>query len=122
MLRDAAETARFLVMKEIVADPIVEEFSARVRTALGTRLLAVYWFGSRARGEGRDDSDYDLLVATRTRIEVEERHKVSDISVGLTGKYRKVLDVHYADEARLHGRNSVLSPFRAHVMAEGVRV
>jgi len=109
-------------MKGHRTDPVVAEFGTLVRKVLGSRLVAVYWFGSRARGEGRDDSDYDLLVATRTRIEVEERHKVSDISVGLTGKYRKVLDVHYADEGRLHGQGGVLSPFRAHVVAEGVRV
>ncbi len=109
-------------MKQRKTDPIVKEFGSRVRRVLGPKLMAIYWFGSRTRDEGCDDSDYDLLVATHTPIEVAERHAVSDISVGLTAKHRKVLDVHYADEARLDRRKSLLSPFRAQVLAEGLRV
>ena len=109
-------------MKQETTDPVVKEFGDRVRETLGPRLVAIFWFGSRARGEGHDDSDYDFLVETHVPIDVADRHAVSDISVGLTGKHRKVLDVHYADEARLDGRRSLISPFRAQVLAEGVRL
>jgi len=113
---------RKMQTETIDKDPVVEEFGARVRRALGRKLVAIFWFGSRARGEGRDDSDYDFLVATHAPIDIADRHAVSDISVGLTGKHRKVLDVHYADEARLDGRRNLLSPFRVQVLAEGVRL
>jgi predicted nucleotidyltransferase len=109
-------------MKQETTDPVVREFRNRVRKTLGSRLVAIFWFGSRARGEGHDESDYDFLVATHAPIDAADRHAVSDISVGLAGKHRKVLDVHYADEARLEGRTNLLSPFRAHVLAEGIRL
>jgi predicted nucleotidyltransferase len=103
-------------------DPIVEEFGARVRQVLGRNVVTIYWFGSRSRGEGREDSDYDFLIATREPIPAADRHLVSDISVGLTGKYRKVMDVHYADEKRLDRGRTLLTPFRARVLEEGVPV
>ncbi len=44
--------------KEEIPDQVV----AALRTALGDRLVAVVLFGSRARGEAREDSDWDVLV------------------------------------------------------------
>ena len=38
------------------------EFSARVRTCFGARLLRLVLFGSQARGEATGDSDVDVLV------------------------------------------------------------
>ena len=46
----------------------VDRFVAALETKLGDELLAVWLFGSRARGEpaGDADSDVDLMVITRT--------------------------------------------------------
>ncbi len=44
---------------------VLEAFVAELRDALGERLVAVWLFGSRARGEpGGPDSDVDLLVVS----------------------------------------------------------
>lgn len=44
------------------ADPVLDRFRAAVRRTYGDRLGRVVLYGSRARGEGRPDSDYDLAV------------------------------------------------------------
>lgn len=44
----------------IARDEPLERFVARIVDALHPE--AIYLFGSRARGEGRADSDYDFLV------------------------------------------------------------
>ena len=46
----------------------VDRFVAALEDALGDELLAVWLYGSRARGEpvGDEDSDVDLMVITRT--------------------------------------------------------
>ena len=41
-------------------DPLLEEIVARIRRA--SRPQRIILFGSRARGEARPNSDYDLLV------------------------------------------------------------
>ncbi len=109
-------------MKRTVADPVVEEFSARVRAELGTRVLAVYWFGSRARGEGRDDSDYDFLVETAVPVTEDERDRVADVSVAISGEQGVALDVHYRDSKRMDRHRGVWTPFLDAVTEEGVRV
>lgn len=44
---------------------VVQAFAAELREVLGERLIAVWLFGSRARGEpGTPESDVDLLVVS----------------------------------------------------------
>jgi uncharacterized protein len=53
---------------------IMREFAARVREALPGRIKAVYFYGSRARGDAEVDSDYDLaLVVDRRDEELDDR-------------------------------------------------
>jgi predicted nucleotidyltransferase len=44
------------------SDPVLNRFKAALDTMYGSRMERVVLFGSRARGEARDDSDYDIAV------------------------------------------------------------
>jgi len=46
-------------------DPILARFRAALGALYGNRLERVVLFGSRARGEARADSDYDIAVFVR---------------------------------------------------------
>jgi len=46
-------------------DPIMSRFRAALDKAYGARLERVVLFGSRARGDARPDSDYDVAVFLR---------------------------------------------------------
>lgn len=48
-------------------DPVVQEFAALLRQRLGTHLRQILLFGSRARGDAQDGSDYDMLVVVDHR-------------------------------------------------------
>jgi predicted nucleotidyltransferase len=48
-----------------IDDPILKRFRAELDALYGDRIERVVLFGSRARGEARDDSDYDLAVFLR---------------------------------------------------------
>lgn len=109
-------------MKRIETDPVVAEFSARVRHVLGEQLRNVYWFGSRARGEGREDSDYDILIETATPITAQQRDRIADISVDISGERHVVFDVHFRDSQRMNRERSVWTPFLDAVVEEGVLV
>jgi predicted nucleotidyltransferase len=43
-------------------DPVLHRFRAAVAATYGARLQRVVLFGSRARGDHRPDSDYDIAV------------------------------------------------------------
>ncbi len=46
----------------VLNDPIIYFFSKNLKSSLAQHLTAVSLFGSRARGDERDHSDYDFLV------------------------------------------------------------
>jgi uncharacterized protein len=46
-------------------DPILERFRTAVKGIYGDRVERVVLFGSRARGDARPDSDYDIAVFLR---------------------------------------------------------
>src|ERR687890_2521599 len=46
----------------LAADPILKRFRATLDEIYGDRLERVVLFGSRARGDAGEDSDYDIAV------------------------------------------------------------
>jgi predicted nucleotidyltransferase len=46
----------------VTADPILKRFRAALAEIYGDRIERVVLFGSRARGDASDDSDYDVAV------------------------------------------------------------
>jgi predicted nucleotidyltransferase len=53
-------------MDKRLPDPILTRFRAALAELYGPRLDRVVLFGSRARGEGRSSSDYDVAVFLKT--------------------------------------------------------
>jgi predicted nucleotidyltransferase len=47
---------------ETIVDPIMSRFRAALDEVYGERVERVVLFGSRARGDARPDSDYDVAV------------------------------------------------------------
>lgn len=60
----------------------LRELAGRLRLQFGERLVAITLFGSRARGEGRDDSDLDVLVRLHDATR-EDRRVLQDLAFGL---------------------------------------
>lgn len=46
----------------VAHDPVLKRLRAALQQAYGNRLERVVLFGSRARGDSRTDSDYDVAV------------------------------------------------------------
>jgi predicted nucleotidyltransferase len=46
----------------VTDDPILKRFRAALDALYGDRIERVVLFGSRARGDAREDSDYDIAV------------------------------------------------------------
>ncbi len=79
-------------------------FKREVEEALPGRVTRVTLFGSRARGDAGQDSDYDVAVfVSDSRDDMKVRHTVSDIAYPhiLDGIYISpiVLPSHYAEDS-----------------------
>jgi predicted nucleotidyltransferase len=80
-------------------DPILRRFRAALDELYGKRLERVVLFGSRARGDAREDSDYDIAVFLE---DFADRWQEIDRIIPV------VTDILYEDEAFIHAM-----PYRA---------
>ena len=67
-------------------DPVVQEFATTLRQRLGSHLRQILLFGSRARGDAQDGSDYDMLVVVDYRTP-ELRAVILEVESQLMERY-----------------------------------
>jgi predicted nucleotidyltransferase len=101
----------------IAADPILKRFRAALDTLYGDRIERVVLFGSRARGDAREDSDYDVAVFLKG---LADRWQEVDRIVPL------VTDILYEDGAFIHalphraGSYEDRTPLMREIRREGI--
>ena len=71
---------------QFTADQVVVDFATQLKQALGAHLRELWLFGSRARGEARPYSDYDLLILV-DRDANELRDRVLDLQVEMLDRH-----------------------------------
>jgi predicted nucleotidyltransferase len=100
----------------------VQQAVAEVRRGLerlyGLRLAGVVLFGSRARGEGRADSDVDLLVILRGPVDPnEEMRRTTALVSRVSLEHDTVISCVYASEEEYRSSGS---PLLINVRREGI--
>ena len=77
------------------ANPILAKFRVALTEMYGDRLERVVLFGSRARGDARPDSDYDVAVFLRDMDDrFKEMDRITDITTAIlyaTGEFIEAL-------------------------------
>ena len=71
-------------------DAIAREYSEKVRSALGSRVRDIILFGSRARGDFKEYSDYDMLLVVDKR-DKSLLNAVVDIEVGILDTHDRLV-------------------------------
>ena len=77
----------------VIADPILQRFRGALDELYGERIERVVLYGSRARGDHRPDSDYDVAVFLR---DFSDRWREMDRIIPI------VTDILYDNEAFIH--------------------
>jgi predicted nucleotidyltransferase len=73
-----------VVRSSIIDDPILRRFRAALDALYGERIERVVLFGSRARGDAREDSDWDLAVFLHDLTEYwREADRIADITTDI---------------------------------------
>jgi predicted nucleotidyltransferase len=98
-------------------DQVVKEYVAELRRRLGPSVRQILLFGSRARGTGRKDSDYDMLVVVDQRTQ-EVRSIILEIEGRLMDRYDVLVATVLRSEEEW--RSSQAFPLALNVAREGV--
>jgi predicted nucleotidyltransferase len=101
----------------VVTDPIAREFANLVRQRLGHRVKGLTLFGSRARGDAWDGSDYDVLVIVDDHS-AEAHEAVIDVSVEMLDRHEALFSAVVRSEQEW--RASQGFPLAANIAREGV--
>ncbi len=98
-------------------NPVLTRFRAAVTKIYGYRVERVMLFGSRARGDARDDSDYDIAVFLRDMDDrMAEMNRLADLSTAIldeTGEFIHAMPYRA-------GSYDELTPLMHEIRAEGI--
>jgi predicted nucleotidyltransferase len=79
----------FLSNQVTLNDPLIEFFREKLKSSLSEHLTALILFGSRARGDAREHSDYDFLVIVDKK-DREIKSKIVDVEVETLDRFEKL--------------------------------
>lgn len=97
---------------------ILQEFRQGLENIYGPRLAGLFLFGSQARGDALPDSDIDVLVVLRGRVNpLQEARRISQFRGDLCLRHNVVISCVYvsAEESEAGG-----TPLLENIRAEGV--
>ncbi len=100
-----------------ITDPVLVRFRQALTETYGDRLERVVLFGSRARGDARPDSDYDVAVFLRDmRDRFLELDRLAHLSTGLIEETGEVVNAMAYEAGAYHER----TPLMREIRLEGV--
>src|SRR5215213_2712733 len=88
---------------------LVREFKRRAEKALPGRIMRVMLYGSRARGDARPDSDWDIAVFITGEPTLEDQSVLSDIGFDLMLEHGQHFQTVAIDAARSPERSYFVS-------------
>jgi predicted nucleotidyltransferase len=94
---------------------LIERMNANLKRHFSD-YRGVYFFGSRQRGDAREDSDYDLAFVFETKPDWRKEDRIRDIVYRYEVEHDVVIDgKYYAQDEIEHSQ----TPFRERVYTEG---
>ena len=94
-------------------DPVLTRFHEALAELYESRLDRVVLFGSRARGDARADSDYDVAVFLTDIPDVwEERHRLADLRVDFLDSTGAFFDARPYPSAAYDARTPLMHDIR----------
>ncbi len=106
-------------MKKRVPDDKALFFSRSVRRRMGKNIRGIYLFGSRARGDYHEGSDYDFMVLF-DKADQQFRDELLDIETEFLNRFDALCACVVYDEAGWELRKN--SPFGINIQREGIAV
>ena len=102
-------------------DPLLREF-LRHASPLKKKIKRVYLFGSRARGDEKTYSDYDLLIVVKENFTLQDKAKLYDGVTDILLESGRLMSLKIFKEKNFNKLRRMGTPFMKNVMREGIRI
>ncbi|MGO9419926.1 nucleotidyltransferase domain-containing protein [Roseiarcus sp.] len=104
--------------RRVAHKPILKRFRAALDRTYGSRLERAVLYGSRARGDARPDSDYDIAVFLRDMPDRwRELDRLADMSTALLDETGEFI---HAMPYRAETYDDLRMPLMVEIRAEGI--
>lgn len=114
-----SKNSRWSKRKAHLMDEISKEFADIVRKKLKNHLKEIILFGSHARGDFTEGSDYDFLIVVDKRRKTDEKI-LQDVGVEYLNKYDALIADILCDEKEWEKKKRF--PIGLNILKEGVRL
>ena len=101
-------------------DHVLDSFLRRIATVRG-EIVELYLFGSRARGDHRPDSDYDVFVVLRERTR-DAIYRLYDAVVDVVCESGSLVSLKIVSEEHFGRLAAAGHPLVANVLRDGVQL
>lgn len=101
-------------------DPVLQAFLVGI-SPYRNQIREIYLFGSRARGDDRPDSDYDLLIVTEKK-DLDLKSKIYDVVTDVSLRSRRDLSLKFFPVPEFERLRAIPSRFIHHVITEGKKI
>jgi uncharacterized protein len=95
-------------------DPLLKRFRATLAEIYGPRLERVVLYGSRARGDAHEESDYDVAVFLRDMPDrIAELYRLADLSTAILEDYGRFIHAMAYPAGSYNDRTPLMHEIRA---------
>jgi len=101
-------------------DKNIDSFIEKIQK-VKPKLAGIYFFGSRARGTARPDSDYDLLILTKEK-DLKLKSRLYDAAVDVYMNSGADLSLKIIKEADFNRMKKIGYPFVDNILKEGIKL
>lgn len=100
-------------------DQVLIEFVEKIKATFPQEIVSILFYGSRARADHRQNSDYDILLILKNRDKTT-REKISEICVQMLEEREAFLSVIIYSKEEWHKSQDF--PFGKNVQREGIQL
>lgn len=104
-----------------IKDPVLMKFTQWTKTLKG-KILAIYLFGSRARGTERPDSDYDLFLVVTDDFSRKDKSRLYDGVMEVLFETGRLVSLKIRKEREFQRLRKLQTPFIESVLQEGIKI
>ncbi|HNV81691.1 MAG: nucleotidyltransferase domain-containing protein [Tenuifilaceae bacterium] len=80
---------------------LLNDLKYRLKSRFSDNLKDVVLFGSHVTGKAHKDSDYDILIVLKQKVDWKTEREISDICYEIDLKYNIITDTHVMSEPEL---------------------
>ena len=100
-------------------ETMLEELVKGILSLMRDQIVSIILFGSAARGTNTSESDIDIALILRRKIDAEKKSKLSAFTADIGLKYDRLLSIVDIEEDFFLAWKDVI-PFYANVEREGI--